>query len=240
MSASPRIELAPCESTRAGSRARPRTSCPPASSRGTSSEPTKPLAPVTRMRICAHDDARRASSRAIPAKCGSVARDCHIQVTRFGLFAGSKSFSLRFAECAACAALRRCFDGWRPFNPTRWGAVRGEKATQGKRRSAKGQLRRMLLPLQPAVCAGPARALRDLPSQRGAAAPAAAAALRVSPGAPHARGLGVSLGAGAGRAARLSAAVGVRVAGARSALGELAARARARRAARSSWRRACR
>src|SRR4051794_20680434 len=62
----------------------------------------------------------------------------------------------------------------------------------------------MLLSLQPALRAGPCRAVRDLPSQRGAAAPAAAAALRLSPGASLARGMGISLSSGAGRASRLS------------------------------------
>ena len=53
--------------------------------------------------------------------------------------------------------------------------------------------------------------MRDLPSQRGAAETAAAAALRVPPGAPHARRLGVSLGPGAGRAARLARAAAARL-----------------------------
>src|SRR4051812_31426748 len=67
----------------------------------------------------------------------------------------------------------------------------------------------MLLSLQHALCPGPVRALRDLPPQRGAAAPAAAVALRLSPGAPHARRVGISLSAGAGRASRVSACAAV-------------------------------
>ncbi len=43
--------------TRAGSRPSARTVCPPESRRGTSSEPAKPEAPVTRMRIRTDDDA---------------------------------------------------------------------------------------------------------------------------------------------------------------------------------------
>ncbi len=68
----------------------------------------------------------------------------------------------------------------------------------------QGELRRVLLPRQPPVRARSARAVRDLPSQRGAAETAAAAALRVPPGAPRARRVGVPLRAGAGRAARLA------------------------------------
>src|ERR1017187_5890008 len=63
----------------------------------------------------------------------------------------------------------------------------------------------MLLPPQPALCPGPARALLDLSSQRGAAQAAPAAALRLPPGAPLAGGLGISLGSGAGGAPRVAA-----------------------------------
>ena len=55
------------------SRPSARTSCPSAHSRGTSSEPTKPLAPVTRMCICADDDARarRPAGRTL-GNCGRI------------------------------------------------------------------------------------------------------------------------------------------------------------------------
>src|SRR5262249_62323067 len=65
--------------------------------------------------------------------------------------------------------------------------------------SAEGDLRGMLLPVQSALRPGPARAVRDVPSQRGRAEAASAVAVCLSTGAPLARRLGVPVRAGAGR-----------------------------------------
>src|SRR6266566_7988866 len=66
----------------------------------------------------------------------------------------------------------------------------------------------MLLPAQPPLCPPGDRALRDVPPRPRAAQTTSAAALGVPPGAPRASGVGVSLGAGAGGAARLRAPSG--------------------------------
>ena len=72
---------------------------------------------------------------------------------------------------------------------------------EAKRAARKVRCEDCFFHAQPAVCAGAGRALRDLPPERGRAAPAPAAAVRVPPGAPLARRLGVPLRAGAGGAA---------------------------------------
>src|SRR3954452_23032875 len=72
----------------------------------------------------------------------------------------------------------------------------------------EGDLRGLLLPTQPAVRPGARRTLRDLPPRpaRGAA-PARPAALRLPHRAPRAGHVVVSLPPGAGRPARLRAAL---------------------------------
>lgn len=166
-------------------------------------------------------------------------RDCSQTAGRSGglshpsdsmrLFPGRKSFCLRFAERPLAGRSARCFDACRPFNPIRGWRQLGVNESAGQAIDAEGQLRGMLLSLQSPLRPGPARAVRDVQAQRGSAAPATAVALRLSPGAAHARCLGIPLRSGAGRAARVVAAAHV---------GSLLSRypARAPRRVRCAWR----
>src|SRR5690349_21034313 len=63
--------------------------------------------------------------------------------------------------------------------------------TYAENASAEGDLRRLLLPREPAVRARPRGALRDVPATGRAAAATPAAAVRVPPRASLARGVGV-------------------------------------------------
>src|SRR5690349_2182853 len=77
-------------------------------------------------------------------------------------------------------------------------------SAEGSCRSEEGLVRRVLLPLQPALCSEPRRALRDLPARPSRRpAPAAPAALHLPPGPPHARRVGLPQRGRAGRPAPL-------------------------------------
>jgi hypothetical protein len=92
-----------------------------------------------------------------PAKIAQSPRsmaDCHIYVTRLRLFPDSNFFCLRFAETARAVSSAWCFDACRPFNSTDgWRQLRGNDESARQEIDAEGQLRRMLLPLQPSLCA---------------------------------------------------------------------------------------
>jgi len=101
-------------------------------------------------------------------------------------------------------AAKACFDPRQSVQSTRARGQRTGASQAGQTSLAQAELRRMLFPLQHALRSQSSRALRDLPSQRGAAESAATAAARVPSGASLARCVGISIRAGTGRSARLA------------------------------------
>jgi hypothetical protein len=84
------------------------------------------------MRICTHDDARRALLE-IVRNVREDRDDCHTQVTSCRVFPAIRLFCLRFAKCALDAAVARCFDDRCSFNSIGGEGRRVAQGTQGKK-----------------------------------------------------------------------------------------------------------
>jgi hypothetical protein len=70
-------------------------------------------------------------------KVRRLCSDCHIYVTPFRLFAGTKWFCLRFARWPLVVACPRCFDACRQFNRPMAGRQCVATGTQSKRATRK-------------------------------------------------------------------------------------------------------
>ncbi len=161
------------------------------------------------------ESSQNVARRGSPRKMRTRARDAHRKVTCATRMRGRGRFLCDLREGSlwrvragdlipgvAAPPPDQCAE--RALQTETTGSCLGEEAKWWARYACpQGDVRGVLFPAQPPVCAGVGGAVCDVSSLRGAPRSAAAVALRVSPRAPRARVLGVPDGTGTGRAARV-------------------------------------